>query len=241
MLGSQVARVVLRLLERLLDQPFAIALLEPCGDSCRQGVILSHRENRDFTAARRLAVVFAHRGFVRGQFILDFCALPPCNALQIALRICKLVAVEPQLRLGHFKVVAHRTGLCAIITGVLQRLGLGVEAIYQYLVLLLQLLKLGNLLRKCQRIPCERAVLCVQARLPQRRGKCLVHLVIGEPLSLARVLSLLRSGCQRSQRLCRLPGLHIDQRLASSWRSAFSAEISHCAACGPRNSNAHTQ
>ena len=53
----------------------------------------------------------------------------------------------------------------------------------------------------------------LRAGLAQSRGKRLVHFVIGQAFSLARILPLLGAHCQWRKSLGSLPGTHVDNRL----------------------------
>ena len=82
-LGGQGGGVMLRLLLCLLDRLVSIELVEPGSDPACQRSVLLRGDHRDLASLLRGFVIFAHRSFVRGQFILNLRAVIAGGALEI--------------------------------------------------------------------------------------------------------------------------------------------------------------
>jgi len=153
---------------------------------------------------------------MRGQFALNLRAVVAGGAVQIELRIGQFICVQSQLRLGNIYIVLVDSGLCRTFCLACGGTGSLGQAIGLRLIVMHELIELRDLLRERQRLSRELAILCLQAFLAQRRGKSLIHFMIGKALGLARVPVLFRADGQRGQSLRRLPGAQIDQDLHAS-------------------------
>ena len=152
----------------------------PRFDTAGESPVSPGRENRQLAVAAGLGIGLANGCLVRGQFLLDLCALIARCSRQILLGILKFILIEVQLRLCNFEVV-FATSNCAAP-------GRGGQTPHLGLILFGRLLQLRHLSRKLEGFAGRRQMLLVS--LAQRRGKGLVYFVIGQSLSVLRKLLL---------------------------------------------------
>ena len=117
---------------------------------------------------------------------------------EVLLRVLELIGIEFELRLGDFDIpVIDRGGRRRIAArrcfgrGCRRGQGCG-QAVKLRLILIDELLQFVDSLRLLKCSPCELAALNLDRSLPQGRSERLVHFVVGEALSLARIFDFLR-------------------------------------------------
>ena len=143
MLGGDALHIGERLLLRLFNQRLALALLEPCPNSGSERLVVCHGNDSEL-ATSNLGVVLLHGLLVRCKLVLNSRGGVARGALQISLRIGKLVVVQPELGFRHLQRIAALRG-CSFLLLLACR-GLGGELIDCLLVLIANFFKLRNLL-----------------------------------------------------------------------------------------------
>jgi hypothetical protein len=100
----------LRLVQRLLDQLIARALIKPGLEACGKRSVLLSRNECDRLLIGNLSIVLTHIRFVRGELLLDRGALIPNGASKIPLGIGQLIRIEAKLGFGDSEIVRARGG-----------------------------------------------------------------------------------------------------------------------------------
>ena len=117
MLSSERDRVCLRLVERLLDQLIAGALIKPSLEACSNRSFLPSRSESDRLWAANLSIVLTHGGFMRGELLLNRGALIAHSASEIPLSIGQLIRIEAKLRFGDGEIVRAGAGAARPVFG----------------------------------------------------------------------------------------------------------------------------
>ena len=152
----------------------------PRFDTAGESPVSPGRENRQLAVAAGLGIGLANGCLVRGQFLLDLCALIARCSRQILLGILKFILIEVSCACA----ILRSSSLPAIAPLPGAGVKLGTLGLITYFGRLLQLCHLS---RKLEGFAGRRQMLLVS--LAQRRGKGLVYFVIGQSLSVLRELA----------------------------------------------------
>src|SRR6516225_9705576 len=208
MLRGQPWDVLIGLIDSLLQQLVAIALIEPRLYASSQGASALCRHNGNVCSRLHLLVILAHRCFMRGKLSLYLRSLIAGGTIEILVRVSELIGVE--LKLGFRNIEIAAVGGSRALFRRSRGVQLRSDALHLRLILFDELLKFRYFLGESQRLSFKSDVLSLQCGLAQRRGECLVYLMVGQPLSVARKFFLFGGDSERSKSLGRLPRTQIN-------------------------------